>query len=179
MHADSRKYSNRNQPTMWADFIEWLKKNWLFVLGAIFVIPWVIRYVKQQNQALKEQTADIKSDIKITENKDPEIQKKNADKITVRADIQATARDLAHHLGVKYSDSGNWWDFLNPKGWTENDKEVLRLVKFQVNNIHLVKKLYYEVYTKSRNLSDDVNKLLDDKELAELKAYYKKHKKVW
>lgn len=179
MHADSRKYSNRNQPTMWADFIEWLKKNWLFVLGAIFVIPWVIRYVKQQNQALKEQAADIKSDVKIIENKDPEIQKNNANKITVRADIQATARDLAHHLGVKYSDAGNWWDFLNPKGWTENDKEVLRLVKFQVNNIHLVKRLYYEVYTKSRNLSDDVNKLLDDKELAELKAYYKKHKKVW
>ena len=164
MHADSRKYNNRNQPTMWADFIEWLKKNWLFVLGAIFVIPWVIRYVKQQNQALKEQTADIKSDVKIIENKDPQIQKNNADKITVRADIQATARDLAHHLGVKYSDAGNWWDFLNPKGWTENDKEVLRLVKFQVNNIHLVKRLYYEVYTKSRNLADDVNKLLDDKE---------------
>jgi len=170
---------NKNQSTMWADFFEWLKKNWLFVLGAIFVIPWVIKYVKNQAQALKEQSADIKSDVKLTENKDPVIQKSNADKITLRADIQSTARDLATHLGIKYSDAGNWWDFLNPKGWTENDKEVLRLLKLQVNNIHLVKRLYYEVYTKSRNLADDVNSLLDPPELAELKTFYKKYKKVW
>lgn len=164
---------------MWADFFDWLKINWMFVLGAVFVIPWVIKYLKGQNQALKEQTADIASNVKIIENKDPEVQKKNADKITKVTHIQSTARDLATHLGVKYSDAGNWWDFLNPKGWTENDKEVLRLLKYEVNNIHLVKKLYFDVYTKSRNLTDDVNALLDEKELAELKAFYKKYKKVW
>jgi hypothetical protein len=170
---------NRNQPKIWADFFQFLKTNWLFILGSIIAIPWVLRYVKKQNELGKLQTADIQSNSKIIENKDPVIQKSNADKITKVEHVQNNARDLAVHLGVKYSDSDNWWDFLDPRGWTENDNEVLRILKSEVHNIHLVKRLYYEVYTKSRNLADDVNKLLDEKQMTELKSHYKKYKKVW
>ncbi|WP_220761838.1 hypothetical protein [Flavobacterium sp. UMI-01] len=160
-------------------FFNWLKTNWFFVLAILLVLPLVYRYLKDQIQLNKLQNEEIKGENQLVDNVNPIVRTQNANQITLDKGVQNAAADLAHHLGVKYSDAGHWYDFLNPRGWTENDAEVLRILKYQVRNYHLVERLYYEVYTKRRNLKDDVNKLLDSKELSELKNYYKQYNKVW
>lgn len=170
----------RNQSRSELDgFVNWLKSNWLIILAAMLVVPYLYRYFMDQSQKTNEKKEEIKGEVQLLENVNPETRKINSDKITTNVGIQNAAADLSHHLGTKYSDAGNWWDFLNPRGWTENDKEVLRILKYQVRNFHLVNRLYYEVYSKRKNLKDEVNRLLDTKQLVELKEYYKKYGKVW
>lgn len=172
----NRRNSSRSQLN---GFVDWLKINWVIVLGALLVVPLVYRYLKDQIQISKVQNEDIKGENQMLDNVNPETRTNNANKITTNKAIQNAAADLAHNLGTKYSDTGNWWDIFNPRGWTENDAEVLKILKYQVRNYHLVERLYFEVYSKRHNLKDDVNKLLDAKELADLKTYYKKYGKVW
>lgn len=180
MHAGN--YRNMKNLSTMGGFFLWVKKNLfaiIIVLGGAIIAPYLYRYFKGQIQKNKEQDEDIKGDLQLLENLNPKTALSNANKITMDKGVQASAQQLTIDLGVKYSDAGNWWDFLNPRGWTENDKEVLKTLKYQVRNIHLVERLYFEVYTTRRNLKDDVNKLLDVKQLAELKEYYKKYGKVW
>jgi len=176
MHAGNFRNKSRSDLD---GFINWIKANWVVVLGAFFIIPFLYRYLIDQAQQNKEKIEEVKGEVQVLENVNPQTRKENSDKITTNVAIQNAAADLAHHLGTKYSDAGNWYDFLNPRGWTENDKEVLRILKYQVRNFHLVNRLYYEVYSKRRNLKDDVNKLLDTPQLVELKEYFKKYGKVW
>lgn len=176
--------ANRNQKSLsiLEGFLFWIKANLglviIVVVGAMSA-PFLYRYFKSQVQNNKEQDEEIQAELQLLENKNPATAQSNANKITLDKGVQAAAQQLAHDLGVKYSDAGHWWDFLNPRGWTENDKAAFATLKYQVRNIHLVEKLYYEVYTKRRNLKDDVNKLLDTELLVELKEYYKKYGKVW
>lgn len=161
------------------DFVTLIKTNWILILGVIVGGPILYRYVKEQLLLNKEQNEDIKAETQILLNQNPLTRQQQADKITLDKNVQRSAENLAHHLGTKYSDAGNWYDIFNPRGWTENDNEVLTILQVQVRNIHLVERLYFEVYSKRRNLKDDVNKLLDKPQLEKLKAYYKKYQKVW
>lgn len=160
-------------------FFNWFKINWFFVLAILMFFPLVYRYLKDQLQLNKLQNEEIKGENQVIDNINPIKRQESANTITIDKGVQTSASDLAHHLGTKYSDTGNWYDIFNPRGWTENDKKVLEILKYQVRNIHLLEKLYFEVYTKRRNLKDDVNKLLDAKELSELKTFYKKYNKIW
>jgi hypothetical protein len=176
MHAVNYRNKNRSQLD---GFFNWVKTNWVVVLGMLLVVPLLYRYLKDQAQITKVQNNEIKGENQVLENINPETRTNNANKITADKGIQNAAAELAHHLGTKYSDTGNWYDIFNFRGWTENDTEVLRILKYQVRNYHLVERLYFEVYSKRRNLKDDVNKLLDAKELVQLKEYFKKYGKVW
>lgn len=179
MHVANRNTKNLS---LLEGFLIWIKANLplviMVVVGAM-VTPFLYRYFKSQIQENKEQDEKIAGEQQLVDNKNPAVAQSNADKITLDKGVQSSAKQLAEDLGVKYSDAGHWWDFLNPRGWTENDAAVLKTLKFQVRNIQLVEKLYYSVYTNRRNLKDDVNKLLDSSELKELKAYYLKYNKVW
>lgn len=171
---------NRNKNRSDLDgFFNWVRTNWIVVLGLLLGVPFVYRYMKDQVQITKVQNDEIKGENQVLENINPVTRASAADKITTNKGVQSAAADLAHHLGTKYNDTGNWYDILNPRGWFENDDKVLSILKYQVNNYHLVERLYFEVYSKRRNLKDDVNKLLDAPELVQLKEYYKKYKKVW
>jgi hypothetical protein len=160
-------------------FVDWIKKNWFFILAVLVVLPLVYRYLKDQIQLNKAQNEEIKGENQVIENVNPETRTLKANAITTNVAVQNAAADLAHHLGTKYSDTGNWYDIFNPRGWTENDKKVLEVLKYQVRNYHLVERLYFEVFTKRHNLKDDVNKLLDSAQLVQLKEYYKKYGKIW
>lgn len=86
--------------------------------------------------------------------------------------IKSSTMKLAHDLGVNYG----WW---NPLSWSENDKEVAQNLMYQVQNIDHLEKLYYEVYTDGRNLKNDVLKLLDKKQLEQVRAHYQKFGKTF
>jgi hypothetical protein len=172
-------FRNANSHSSKDGFFDYVKKHWIYIIAMILIVPYLYRYLVGQVQKSKVQNNEIIGENQVIENLNPETRQNRADKITLNKGVQNAAADLAHHLGTKYSDTGNWYDFLNPRGWTENDDKVLEILKYQVRNYHLLEKLYFEVYSKRRNLKDDVNKLLDVKQLVQLKEYYKKYIKVW
>lgn len=146
---------------------KWYHKpiNWLLILICIILPIPLFRYLKRQFQKNNEQEIQIQKDRTFIENQNPIVVTAKADKITSRKDIQAGAKDLAHHLGTKYSDKNAWWSFLDPRGWTENDKKAADILIYQRNNYKLLERLYFSCYTNSRSLSDDVLKLLDESQL--------------
>ena len=148
-----------------------LKKVLYWIIGLIIIFP-IIRFIIRQYQKfnsleveVNEKNEEVKQDKTFLENQNPIIQQSKADKITVRKDIQKSAKQLAHHLGTKYSDKNSMWSWLDPRGWTENDKQAANILIYQQKNYNLIKRVYNEVYTNSRNLSDDIYALLDETEL--------------
>ena len=94
----------------------------------------------------------------------------NLNKITKRKDIQTAAKDLAHHLGTKYSDKNSWYDWLDPQGWTENDNEVENILMRQRKNYGLLVLLYKQV-TNNRSLSNDIRMYLDSENLNRIRKH--------
>jgi hypothetical protein len=147
-------------------------RNLLWVsVGFLLFFP-LVRFVIRQYNKFGALENDINSEnventkkAAFIQNQNPIISQNKADKITVRKDVQQAAKKLAHDLGTKYSDKDSWWSWADPRGWTENDKSVADALIYQQKNFALLKKLYYDVYTNSRNLTDDLYTLLDDKEL--------------
>ena len=158
-------------------------KKWLYILIGILLFFPVVRFVIRQynkfnsleNEIDKEnQTNEVHQNF--IQNQNPIVAQNKADKITVRKDVQAAAKELVHHLGIKYQQNPNaeWlginWSFLDPRGWTENDKKVADILIYQRLNYSLLKRLYNEVYTKGNKLNDDVLALVDETELKRIQA---------
>lgn len=155
-------------------FSNW--KVWLILTVLTLLFFPLFRFVRAQLTKNKEQKADLDKIVIWQENQNPTIAQNKADKITTRKDVQQSAKELAHHLGTMYSDNPDmsWlgvdWSFLNPRGWTENDKKVADILLYQWRNYSYLKRLYHDVYTNSRNLTNDLIKLLDDKELKRVQS---------
>jgi hypothetical protein len=158
--------------------LEFLKKNWFLIVACVMAYPMLKRYMDDQAQKTKENTADNAKVDSYVINQNPLTQQQRRDKITTRKDIQKDATLLAHHLGTKYSDAGTSWfgqllGKLDPKGWTENDKEVRTILIKERLNIAKLEALYYRTETNSRNLRADVLNYLDTAELKEVQKFLK------
>lgn len=159
------------------DALDFIKRNWLIITGLLVAVPYIMRYLKAQaqktetaNQELilkqKIESGDIIKETKLFENASPLTQKQKRLKITGSSELWAASTSLAHDFGYKYSDSGKWYDVLNPRGWTENDASIRNTLLKYRNYFSILEKLYYEVDTNSRNLRNDILKDLDKTELA-------------
>jgi hypothetical protein len=178
------KNSKNNQNHAFNDAFDFIKRNWLIIAGMLLVIPYLKRYLEDQNTKNiinqgdnfvkeAEAKAEILKDIKLVENGNPLSQNQKRKAITASSALWAASASLSHDLGVKYKDAGNWWNFLDPRGWTENDKSARKTLVYQRNNFAILEKLYYEVDTNSRNLRSDILKFLDKDELTYLRRYLK------
>lgn len=153
--------------------IAFIKVNWFMILCAFLVLPYLYRYYKKQQQLNEEQEQKLEKDRTFTDNKNPIIQQQRADKITSNKELQSVTKKIAHDLGTKYSDKNSAWSWLDYQGWTENDDEVtMALIKYR-NYYPTIQRLYFGCYSNSRNLSDDLVALLDDKNLKRLKGSIK------
>jgi hypothetical protein len=155
-----------------------LKKYWLFILAIIMGYPYLKRWLQNQEQQTKENQAENAKAESMVINKNPITQQQRRDKLTSRKDIQRDAILLAHHLGTKYSDVGDGWvnwfkGVIDPKGWTENDREAANILMRERNNILLLERLYFTCETNSRNLRADVLKYLDTSELKRVQKVLK------
>jgi hypothetical protein len=103
-------------------------------------------------------------------NQDEPTLNNNLNQITTSKSVQSAAKDLAHHLGTKYSDKNSWFDWLDPQGWTENDNEVEKILIYQRKNYGLLVLLYKKI-TNSRSLSNDIRMYLDDDNLKRVRKY--------
>ena len=151
--------------------ITFIKNNWLFLLGIIVVFPYLRAFM--QKMAVKTQVDDVKNDIDLNSQinalDNPVLQESEADKIlknlpiAQRERMKADVKQFVHHIGINYS----WYD---PKSWTENDKEAVLLLMKWVKLLPTFSQLYYSVYTQSRNLKTDFNKLIDNSEKQKMYA---------
>lgn len=149
-----------------------LQKYWLIIAGLIFALPWIKNYLDEmkatniksalENQVeVNEQKAEAVKDNILLENKNPLTQKEKRLKITGSSELWAASSSLAHHFGVSYSDNGKWYDFLNPRGFTENDEEIRNILLKYRNYFTKLEKLYFVVDTNSRSLRKDILQYLD------------------
>lgn len=145
--------------------------NWLYILIGILLFFPLFRYIKKQLELNTEQNALLNKDASFSQNSNVLTQTQKADKITKRKDIQSAANQIAIYLGTRYSDKNAWYSFIDPRGWTEEDTKVADLVIKQRLNYSLLKRLYFECYSNSRNLSDDLISLLDPDQLARVQKY--------
>lgn len=157
-------------------FNEWLSQNYakiiLAVIGFLLLFP-LYNYIKRQIAKTEAVSDEIAKETKYIENQNPINQRVKAAKITNRTDIIEAARGLAHHLGTMYSDSNKWYSVFDPRGWTENDKAAADLVIKQRLNYKLLEKLYFDVFTNSRNLTQDLLKYLDPDQLKRVQKFIK------
>jgi hypothetical protein len=144
--------------------------KWVFVLIGLFLFFPVFRYVRKQLKKNKEQMDQILKEQNFIANQDEPTLNFNLNKITKRKDIQTAAKDLAHHLGTKYSDKNTWYDWLDPQGWTENDNEVENILMRQRKNYGLLVLLYKQV-TNNRSLSNDIRMYLDNENLNRVRKH--------
>lgn len=168
MYKKSTSYRTAKNQKFWRFSNIWA---WIAVIFIILLMFPLYRYIRKQHQKNVEQKEATEKEVNYAENQNPQIQQTKADKITTRKDIQTAAQELSHHLGTKYSDTDSWWSIFNPRGWTENDKQVADILIKQRLNYNLLKQLYYTCYSNSRDLTADVLKLLDKSELARVRKF--------
>ena len=174
----------KNKISAASQLLEFLKKYWLFIVFLLVGFPYLKRYLDDQKEKTrladearkleaKKQADKTAAETKLVNNTNPITQNKTRSLITSNKELHSVSSNLAHHFGVAYSDTGNWYDFLNPKGFTENDHEILQLLVTYRRYFVVIEKLYFEVDTNSRNLRKDIVKYLDPKDLKELRKYLK------
>lgn len=152
--------------------LHWLKWVAFFVILTIIFFP-LLRFIKEQLAKNEEKTASIEKKQKFQSNLNPITQKLRAEAITKNIELHNIAKNLAHNLGTLYSDRSSWWSWLNPKGWTENDKLVADNLQKGRLNYPIIQRLYFECYSNSRNLSNDILEYLDANELKRVQKFLK------
>lgn len=161
---------NKNPDTV-SGFFDLIQKYWIVILGLIFAIPVVLRYLKDSQ--VKNEINDTEEQIKLNQaaNLDPIKQLVGLNKITTNPYYQNMARNLAHNLGTLYETRGGFFAFLNPRSWTENDTAVYNDLKQLINSgqVKTVSDCYF--FLTGKNLREDVIKLLDSELLAKLKLF--------
>lgn len=176
--------SKNNQNNAVNDSLDFIKRNWLIITGLLIAIPYIKRYLDDQKTAISINKAEnvvketqaqtqIIKEIKLIENQNPLTQLQKRAKITSNTALWSASTSLAHDLGTKYKDAGKWYNFLNPRGWTENDESARKTLVYQSKNFYLLEKLYNQVDTNSRNLRNDILEYLDKDELTYLRKYLK------
>lgn len=162
-----------NQNNAVNDALDFIKRNWLIITGLLIAVPYIRRYMAEQAVKDKETKANIEKETKLIVNQNPLTQNQKRAKITKSADLISASQSLASDFGVMYSDSGNWYDFLNPRGFSENDTNARKTLVLYRNYFNILEKLYYEVDTNSRSLRKDILTYMDADELKYLRKYIK------
>lgn len=162
---------------------EFIKKYWPWILGAIAVVPWAIKYLRQMSWDLGTQTAEHQKDVAFEENADPAKLANKFNNVLSRYGLSVSStkgqllstitKKIVEASGANYWDAGHWYSWLDPRGWTENDKDIYNALLELMQNerysnvddgYNIITELYFQ-YTRSRNLSADLLKWLDKGQL--------------
>lgn len=161
-----------NKNSVNSGFLSILERYWLVILGLIFLIPVILRYLRDSQT--KSQINDLQEIEKllVANNENPFNQSQVLNTITVNPFYQNLARNIAIDLGtnIRVKDA-SFWNLINPKGWTENDAKVFNHLKSITNSGQrtTVVNCYY-VLTR-RNMMDDIKTLLDPQLLQQLPLF--------
>jgi hypothetical protein len=166
-----------------------LSTYWKELSLLALIAPFLYRYYLDQaaaNDAKEKSVLDKKSK---TENKkySPKIQMSKIDTVlkgivfkdkAQKDRIITAAKSLPYHLGTQFFFENDYLELsLNHRSWTENDKEIEKILIANPVNYWLLERLYFEVFTPGRNLTTDILKYLDSDSLARVRASWKKSNK--
>lgn len=167
------KNNNQKKEPLAVQTMDFLRKYFVFILLILIGYPFLKRFLDKQGIENNKSSAEVVKAQKQLENKNPITQSQKASKITQSAELHAAAAKLAHDFGFDSADQGNWWDFANPRGMTENDEEIRNTLMKYRNYFPILEKLYFEVYTNSRKLRTDILQLLDADMLKQVRTAIK------
>ena len=168
--------------------VDFLKSNGIYLLAVVFLIPYIVRYFKNEDNKDEIQKLDIavkknnaqngKSDPNIIRSKESLLRKKypKMDSKT-SARVRAVAQGVAISLGTNVEDNHFVLntDLFNVAAWGENEAEAVKLLKTVPGTFPAVEDYYYSLFTRSRNLKTDLLKYLSKSDLSTLRATYKKY----
>ncbi len=119
------------------------KKYWAIIFIAFLVLVMILTKKKKVGVSNKDETAS-----NVLENE-------RIREATSKDYYKSVALQLAENLGTAYG----WFD---PRRWYEDDKRVYELIsELNQKDFNVISALYFEVYAKGRNLSEDLAKNLD------------------
>lgn len=170
--------NSRTQKSTSNNILDVLTKYGIVILVGIWLIPYIIKYYKDSIE--KGKVEDIVNDVAVNNaqnaTQNPTIQVDKATKYLrdVRHyDTKGRQRlmDATQKIANAFGYDKAWY---NPKGWVENDLEIYLTLWGTMLNYKDIEWLYYNVYTQSRNLTNDIVDKLDEKYLTELRRKFKK-----
>jgi hypothetical protein len=167
------KKTNAKKQSIAVEVMEFLKKYIVFILLLLIGYPYLKRLLDREKIKNEQSNATVIKEIKLLENTSPILQGTKRDKITRSQELQAASAKLAHDFGYDVRDQGNWFDFLNPRGMTENDAEIRNTLMKYRNYFPILEKLYFEVDTNSRKLRSDILQYLDKDMLIQVRKVIK------
>lgn len=171
-----------------------LQQNWLFILMIAFALPYIVRYFKSQelldqkqalNVAEKKNTAEnakanptiINAKAKIINKKYPNLKAKDSER------LKAVAASVANALGTNVEDNhilfSGTTELFNVRAWSEDEASVVKALKTTTGTFPIVEDYYYSLFTRSRNLKNDLHKYLSKEDISQLRVTYKKAGYSW
>jgi len=174
--------------------VQFLQQNWFFLILIAFALPYVVRYFKSQelldqkqelNVAEKKNTAEnakanpniINAKAKTINKKYPNLKPKDSER------LKAVAAAVANALGTNVEDNHILFDgsveLFNVKAWSEDEASAVKALKTTTGTFPIVEDYYYSLFTRSRNLKNDLHKYLSKSDISELRATYKKAGYSW
>lgn len=180
------------KPVSSAGFFQTIKTNWLLVVACLLLLPlvyrWVVSLIAQAKastykaETIVNNSQNGKSSPVIISQKSFDIFKKYVNVKPAEMDrYKAVAQKIAISLGTNVEDNHFVLntDFFNVSAWTENEASVVKLLKTVPTTFTIVEDLYFNVFTRSRNLKTDLYKYLSASELAEVKKTFAKYGKKY
>jgi hypothetical protein len=167
-------------------FIQFIQDNWLFLLAVLFVLPYILKMIREVINSMKENAIKLKVENSNVENAQwiPQTIEEKLYKLLfmkykisdkkIRERLSASTLSIVNDLGIKYSDdSSQWYQITDIRGWTENDKSIGDTLVREGHNYKFLEQIYYNVYTQSRNLSADLLKYLDKDQIERVRRAHK------
>jgi hypothetical protein len=136
----TNRRTNKNPLQSVADF---LKKYWLVVVGVIFALPYIVKYMRSSQ-------ASVEANELAVLNADPVTQNQYLNQITTNTQIHQVAQDVYRYLGFAYS----WYD---PRSYYEQDEAAyLAITTVTVGGrVPLALIQSYSFISNGRNLQQD------------------------
>ncbi|TRX29649.1 hypothetical protein FNW25_01435 [Flavobacterium franklandianum] len=161
----------RTQSPVGSGFFGFIERYFAVILGLIIALPFLYRFF--QNENTKTEVNEVEEQIKLNNvvNLSPITQLDALNKVSKNQSYHNWARSLANNFGTLQLNQNHWYDWANPKTWTENDTDLYNSLK-QITNTgqkRILSELYF-ILT-ARNLSTDVSTLLDKNLLIKLPLF--------
>lgn len=187
----STRFVQKSNPATNSGIINYIKMNWVLILAILLVVPFLYRYIsellaKAKAQTLKNETIvsnaqNAKSSPTIISQKSFDIFKKYPKvKPPEMERYKTVAQKIAIALGTNVEDNHlvfGMVDLYNVNSWVEDENEVVKLLKTVPTTFPIVEDLYYHVFTKSRNLKNDLLSYLSKSDLEKVRSTQKRYGK--
>lgn len=100
--------------------------------------------------------------------------------------LYSDAENIAKALGTHAKENQAWFGFdgvlpdrPDPKAFFEDEKEAVRIAKKYPKTFDILSALYFELFTRSKNLKLDLLEYLSKSQIQEIRKSHKQFKSTW